>query len=360
MSDTSANLALPYMQSNQSQKHVTHNEALRRLDILVQLVVEEFDATTPPGLPTDGAIWALGSGATGDWAGEDGMLAAWVDGAWVFVTPLDGWRAYGHGDGLLRTHSAGAWSLPTVDTQNLDGVGIGTTSDNINRLAVSSEATLLSHEGNGHQLKLNKAASADTGSLLFQTNWSGRAEMGLAGEDEFSIKVSADGSTWQTPLRLNSGGLAELTEVEVSGGIKLGGVADENRLSHYETGSYTPSLIDMSGNSVSLSPKSVTYVRIGCQVTVMFNFLNNLSTSGLVATDDIALTLPFTNGSHSFCAVELQGPVGKSGPYFWHALNGQAYAKIRALSANDVLSVSDFTSGSTDIIGGTLTLCIDS
>ncbi len=33
------NLALPYIQAAQAQKHVTHNEAIRALDAIVQLGV---------------------------------------------------------------------------------------------------------------------------------------------------------------------------------------------------------------------------------------------------------------------------------------------------------------------------------
>ena len=69
---------------------------------------------------------------------------------------------------------------------------------------MASEATLLTHDGAGHQVKINKAAVADTASLLFQTNWSGRAEMGTAGGDDFAVKVSADGAAWQTGLSVEA------------------------------------------------------------------------------------------------------------------------------------------------------------
>ena len=54
----------------------------------------------------------------------------------------------------------------------------------------------MTHAGSGHQLKLNKAATPDTASLLFQTGFAGRAEMGLTGGDDFTIKVSPDGGTF--------------------------------------------------------------------------------------------------------------------------------------------------------------------
>jgi streptogramin lyase len=73
---------------------------------------------------------------------------------------------------------------------------VAATADAVNRLTVAAPATLLNHAGSGHQLKLNKATVADTASLLFQTGFSGRAEMGTAGTDAFGIKVSANGSVW--------------------------------------------------------------------------------------------------------------------------------------------------------------------
>jgi hypothetical protein len=205
MADQSPNLALPLLLPAQAQKHVTHNEALSLLDLLVQLRVASFDAVTPPAQPEDGEIHALGDGATGAWAGQDGLLAAWVGGGWLFVPPRDGWRAWDTAQGGLRVFDGGAWSpLQVPPASAVPELGINTGSDAINRLAVASPATLFSHEGAGHQLKINKALATDTASLLFQTGWSGRAEMGAAGTDDWSIKVSPDGSTWTEALRIDA------------------------------------------------------------------------------------------------------------------------------------------------------------
>jgi hypothetical protein len=56
MSDTTTNLLLPYILAAQAQKHVTHNEALRLLDGLVQLSVLDRDLTAPPDSPADGGV----------------------------------------------------------------------------------------------------------------------------------------------------------------------------------------------------------------------------------------------------------------------------------------------------------------
>lgn len=208
MPDVSPVLNLPYLQPSQAQKHVTHNEALRRLDLVVQLRVVATGAQTPPGTPGDGDIHALGDTPTGAWAGQAHRLAAWLDGLWQFFEPGIGWRAWDLGASRLRVWDGSAWQAVAPDTQNLDGVGIATQSDPVNRLAVQAQATLLSHDGAGHQLKVNKAADSDTASLLFQSGWTGHGEIGLAGDTALSFKVSPDGVAWTEALRLDpvSGG----------------------------------------------------------------------------------------------------------------------------------------------------------
>ena len=62
MSDATTHLLLPYILAAQAQKHVTHNEALRLLDGLVQLSVLDRDLTAPPGSPADGDRYIVASG----------------------------------------------------------------------------------------------------------------------------------------------------------------------------------------------------------------------------------------------------------------------------------------------------------
>lgn len=200
MSDVSARLALPYIAPSQAQKHVTHNEALQRLDALTQLYIEASDAVSPPAVPIEGGVYALGASPTGEWAGQAGQLAYWTGAGWLFIAPREGWRAWDKDGSVLRVYRQGGWQMIDVNLQNLEGVGIGASFDATNRLAVSADATLLSHDGAGHQLKLNKAASVDTASLLYQSAFTGHAEMGLAGDTNFSVKVSGDGATWHDAL----------------------------------------------------------------------------------------------------------------------------------------------------------------
>ncbi|WP_347849614.1 DUF2793 domain-containing protein [Planktomarina sp.] len=205
MSTVSPNLSLPYIQQNQAQKHVTHNEGMRLLDGVVQLSVLSRAQTAPPANPVAGDRYILPSGATGAWAGFDDSLAHWEENAWRIIPPKEGWVAWDQNGLALLVFSQGQWTEATAaDVERLDKLGLNTSADLTNRLAVSSDATLLTHDTTGgHQLKINKDQPGDTGSLLFQTGWSGRAEMGLTGPDNFEIKVSPDGSNFHQALTVD-------------------------------------------------------------------------------------------------------------------------------------------------------------
>lgn len=84
------------------------------------------------------------------------------------------------------------------------GLG-GATGDTTNRLSVNSGAILFNRETDDIQIKLNKQAAGDDSSFLFQTNFSGRAEIGCIGDDNFQFKTSTDGSTFDTGLTLVAG-----------------------------------------------------------------------------------------------------------------------------------------------------------
>ena len=106
---TTAHLALPYLAAAQAQKHVTHNEALRLIDAMMHLAVEASAATTPPSAPADGERYLLGASPSGAWAGKGGMLATFVDGAWLFAAPSIGWLAYDKAADAVLVKKASGW-----------------------------------------------------------------------------------------------------------------------------------------------------------------------------------------------------------------------------------------------------------
>ena len=203
MPDTSPILALPYILPSQAQKHVTHNEALRHLDAIVQLVVISAQFTTPPVNPDSGDRYVVATGATGDWEGQDGAIAVADVSGWLFYAAQSGWRADDLSTGGQIRFDGSVWTPVTPQLDGIAKLGIGTSADTTNPLAVAGQATLLTHDGADHRLKINKALPADTASLVFQTGWSGRAELGITGNDDFSVKVSTDGSNFKQALVLD-------------------------------------------------------------------------------------------------------------------------------------------------------------
>lgn len=115
-------LGMPLLQPAQAQKHVTVNEALMRLDGLVNLVLQSLTVTVPPTAVVDGMCWGVPSGASGDWAGQGGAIAIGSNGGWVFVTPSAGMRARIADQGVEAVHDGTAWS---VGAMTLGGLGSG-------------------------------------------------------------------------------------------------------------------------------------------------------------------------------------------------------------------------------------------
>jgi hypothetical protein len=364
MSDTTTHLGLPYLLAAQAQKHVTHNEALRLLDAMVQLSVLDRSRTTPPASPADGNRHLVASGATGLWAGWDLNIAFWVDGAWIRLVPRTGWLVWVAAEGLFLVWTGSAWEVvgeprdvsdavfslvndadptkkatfslagisagttrsftlpntsselailagtqtftgnktfsgtltasgtvtvsaasasigtatttatyglgtgatttgvtktvnlgtggasgsttvvnigsatagaggttvintPTVTfanavtqvgmpqanlTAQLLGLG-GATADSFNRMSVNTPAVLLNNAGAGIEATVNKATAGNDAAFAFKTGFSARALIGLLGNDDFSFKVSPDGSAFFDALKVDrTNGRVELAE----------------------------------------------------------------------------------------------------------------------------------------------------
>lgn len=197
------NLDLPYIMPSQAQKHITHNEAIRALDILVQLSVKDRNRTVPASAATEGQRHIVGAPATGEWVGHENSIAAWQDGIWAFYEPQTGWLAWDAGTSALVVFNGSDW-IDVKPVQDVEVLGINAVADSNNRLTVKSPGTLLDSENGSHRLAINKAESSATTSIVFQTAYSGRAEFGLPGTDNFCVKTSPDGTQWHDALIADS------------------------------------------------------------------------------------------------------------------------------------------------------------
>ena len=239
--EETTNLKLPLLVPNQSQKEITHNEALVILDNLMNNGVKDKDLTTPPENPSQNDLYIVGVGATGEWEGKDNQLA-FYDNGWrfcqarqgtkywvidencIYVFNMTSWSKFSGGgsSGGGEGGEGGATSLSQLDDvsltsiskddilkfsngvftnskelNNLTGLGINCEFDEDNKLMVKSDYVLFDNNGGDSKIKANKSTITQTASHLFQNNYSGRAEFGLIGNDDFSLKVSSDGSEWK-------------------------------------------------------------------------------------------------------------------------------------------------------------------
>lgn len=310
MTDT-ANLGLPCIEGSQAQKHVTHNDALRILDTLVQLAVLDRDLTAPPGSPSEGQRWIVKATGTGAWAGHNNAIAAWQDGGWQFSAPQAGWVAFVADEGTLLLWNGTAWGdfFSTVTSiQNLALLGVGTTADTTNRLSAKLNNTLfvaktVAEGGDGSlRYKLSKESAAKTLSFLLQDNYSGRAEIGLTGDDDFHFKVSPDGSSWYEAIKI-AAATGKVT-FPVSGGPREGLSADRTYYVRADGSDGNNGLTDSAGGAFLTWQHAIDVVKT--LDLAGYNVVIQAGGSSGTFTGPIVVTLPFV-GATSPTAVKLRG-----------------------------------------------------
>jgi hypothetical protein len=271
MTDTTPRAGAPLLAAAQAQKHVTHNEALYQFDALLCARFLDRDLSAPPASPADGDAYLVKATATGAWAGQDGRIAYCADGAWRFYTPFAGLVAYVSDEAASIVYDGAAWSAYGADGGSITAapmLGINATADSTNKLSVVSNAALFAGESTGDggtgdmRVMLSKDATGNTASVLYQDNFSGRAEIGLTGDDDFHFKISADGAAWQECLTLlSASGAVSLPQGNLKFPATQNLSSDPNTLDDYREGAWTP--VDASGAGLSLSSASGEYTRIG-------------------------------------------------------------------------------------------------
>jgi hypothetical protein len=337
--DTTPRLHLPYIAPQQAQKQVTYNEAMRLLDLLVQPVVSSRSLTAPPAAPEEGETHIVGSGAGGDWTGREQDFASWLDGTWSFRAPAPGWLCYVADAAEIAVFTPGGWvSFASNGGSSIASFGINSGADLYNRLTVAASGSLFNHDGGSHRLTLNKAGTVDTGSILFQTGFSGRAEFGLSGDDDFHFKVSPDGGTWREAMRIEGGGLLKLPLGQLQFPAPANPSADPRVLDDYEEGVWSPGLA-FGGAASGIAYGTATggrFTKVGrlCVATGTLVLTSKGSASG----EAVITGLPYA---------ALPGDVAASCSIGWASgLNGISGAVVGWLSGgSDLLGLAHSAGG---------------
>lgn len=153
MADASSRFGLPYLQAGQAQKEIFHNEALTTVDALLHPAAQSAGDNAPPATPAVGRCWIVGSSPTGAWAGHAGALAAWSEGGWRFVAPVEGMMIWLLDAQIWARRGAGGWIIGDIPAQSVSVAGLqivgarqpaiadpsdGTTIDSQARTALSA------------------------------------------------------------------------------------------------------------------------------------------------------------------------------------------------------------------------------
>ncbi len=100
-----------------------HNEALRRVDIVLAAAVETVGGNAPPASPTDGQCFIVGPAPTGAWAGHAKAIAGYAAGGWRFVAAVAGMRALDKASGQTASYDGASWVVGTVKGAKLELAG---------------------------------------------------------------------------------------------------------------------------------------------------------------------------------------------------------------------------------------------
>jgi hypothetical protein len=114
-------LGLPLIAAGQSQKDVTHNEAVLALDRMVALAAVSRTQLAPPVTASPGEIQIVPAGGAAAWGHPEGSLAQWQGAGWQSQMPRNGQLALVEDEGLMLLYRNGWQALFPVLGLQIDG-----------------------------------------------------------------------------------------------------------------------------------------------------------------------------------------------------------------------------------------------
>lgn len=104
--------------------------------------VEDQTTTSPPGSPTSGVAYIIGSSATGAWSGKDGQIAIYRGSAWDYFAPAEGWIVWDKAPNAFYVYGSSSWApLPSGAIRYRPATKITTGSKSISATGASGLTT---------------------------------------------------------------------------------------------------------------------------------------------------------------------------------------------------------------------------
>jgi len=105
---TTTHLGITLVEQSQSQKEITVNTALTRLDAFLNNGAKSRSINTPPGSPSSGDLYIVGPSPTGAWTGKS-LNLVYFDQVWQFITPNEGITLWVDDENLIYTYNGSTW-----------------------------------------------------------------------------------------------------------------------------------------------------------------------------------------------------------------------------------------------------------
>ncbi len=128
-----ANLGMNYAwASGEDGWNVGMDANLLKIDTLAKLKVINYTTTTPPVSPSEGDVYIVGIGATGDWSGLDKKVVVRTGTSWTSYAPVKGWLAYNENTSSYIGYNGTNWIVKPF----------GASGNNITTITSSSNWTI--------------------------------------------------------------------------------------------------------------------------------------------------------------------------------------------------------------------------
>ncbi|ARB06122.1 ribonuclease III [Dinoroseobacter phage vB_DshS-R5C] len=214
---TTPNFSIPEIQSNQAQKHVTANEAFTVIDAAMDRTVVSAAVSTPPGSPSEGDKYIVASGATGDWSGNVGSVACYIDATWIFFTPKEGWEYYDLNTSTMLRYTGSAWEEAPVGsflslTANGAGVKLSSIEEELTSLSGATVTSSAAFPNQSLMLSVSlRVTTSITGATSFDCGDSGSASrfggsLGITAGTTNQGTIGPTGNYASTPVVLTANG----------------------------------------------------------------------------------------------------------------------------------------------------------
>lgn len=199
------------LESGQAVPETTVNETTRRLEQGANtFIVKDKDLATPPGSPASSDAYIVAGSPTGAWVGWAKSIAFYMNGAWAFITPIEGTKAYVQDEDITYEYSGSAWAAYTISglTESTDSemwTGTSTTTRVTPRRIFTAAAPVTVASGTTITLDGNaginfKTTLGHNATLANPSNMKvGQSGIYTITQDGTGSRTLAYGSDWKFP-----------------------------------------------------------------------------------------------------------------------------------------------------------------